>query len=768
MKRNGGIINKNKTSINNLTAVGVWDTHDQFTNSIIWPKPPRIDSVSYTGDVGGATSADEKVLWGHNGASKFNFVYTGENLSGKTFDIVWSNTSFNGSNTDGGALTQTAVSPDSDTQLTYTNGLTVKTFSVSGDSSVTVSVRLNGSSTDLFTHTIEIASYNVRMVVDHPRNEGDQVYATFYLDGTTSLVDTAVDVRFYNNWTDADFYTDTTPTDYNGTFYQGGGYYSTIYYAYFGIIREDMINEATETFTVTPRSYGGTLGYSYFTLQNTGAGYNQFTIADTSRNFTVSVSDTTPNEGDTLTLSCEVEDSPGEGVRWELYSGTASIGDISSASGTFNMSNGVNGNNKYFYDLNITISRDFLTEGNETMTFRFYNQDTDALLATSQTITIQDTTTLGSVSQTATSINEGQSVTFTINVNGAQSGVNYTHYWQTVGLTSGSGFAAIGSDFSDGLTTGSFTINGSTGSGTVTRTMANDGFTEGTETWKLQVSNTASGPWVDAGTTVTVNDTSTGSTETIPGIGGDIGNILSAVSGLTSSTNYATIISAINGAGRGYKVVATPRRGAMAESMTGVNGASALSTSGTGHFDYAAWDNSSDYLELSSGFGNNTLNGYPYMGFVMFNSSGPYGVAIMLFRDYTSSTTLLKNLWYPNQDRELYTYVLNSDSSTVIDTSGNTSTIFSDNQQPNTNGYRNTGRFAQDDGSWGFVNGTTRLDGNGGPYHSQSPSNAYGPPANQNAGDSSQAQHYWGASYNTSTTTDTAPVGGAYFFIKYS
>ena len=585
------------------------------------------------------------------------------------------------------------------------------------------------------------------------------------MDGTTSQVANNVDVRFENNWSGAvDFYSDTTPTDYSGYF---SNYTNTWNSGLIGNIREDMLTEGTETFTISPRSYGGTLSYSYFTLVSQGQFYNQFQVNDTSRNFTTSITDTTPDEGDTITIVCEAEDASSETVRWELYSGTATSADLSPANGVFTMSSNTNSNGKHYYNLSITISRDFMTECSETAVLRFYNNDTDAYIHQSATITIGDTTTLGSVSQTATSINEGGAVTFTINVNGAQSGVNYTHYWRTVGLTSASGTSGQPSDFSDGAISGSFTINGSTGSGTVTRTMANDGFTEGTETWKLQVSNTSAGPWVDAGSTVTVSDTSTGSTEPLPGIGADISNILTAVNSLNWNTNYATIISAIENAGNGYRVIATPRASAMAEQMSGVANQAAMSTSGTGHFDLSAFNSTSDYLELTTGFSNSTLNGYPYMGFVMFNSSGPYGVAIMIFRDYTSTTTLLKNLFYPETDRELYTYVLNANNSVVTDTSGNTSTIISDGMDPGTNGYYTTSRFARDDGVWGFVNGTTRLDGNGGPYPSQNSSNAYCPPANQNSGDS-VTPHYWGASYNTSTNTDTAPRGGAYFFIKYS
>lgn len=763
MKRNSGIISKT-IQFDASDVAGVYDIHDTFIYDDNIPKNPIISSVSASGEHGGTTSADIRINWG---VSTFTFTYTGVDLSGYNYDIEWTGVGVSTTYTADGTWTKTNVSPSNDTTLTYTNGLRIQRESVTGDFSITVNVKIAGTSTILFTHTVAIPDYNVKVSTYTPRSEGDSVYTSLTLEGTSSLVDTSLDIRVYNSWTTQDFYTDVTPTDYAGSW---NSYYYFTYYSFFmGTIREDMLTEGDETFGMSYRAWNHAyLTYNYFIPQTSGVGYSQFVITDTSKNFTTTISDSTPNEGDTITITCEAEDSSGELVNWQLTSASvASSSDINPTSGSFSMSGTTNANGKHYYALSITVSRDFITEGTETFAIEFRNQNND-LVHTSSNITIQDTTALGSVSQTATSINEGGSVTFTINVTGAQSGVNYTHYWKTVGLTSASGTPGQASDFSDGATSGSFTISGTTGQGTVTRTMASDGYTEGTETWKLQVSNASTGPWEDAGLTVTVNDTSTGTAEPAAGIGSDVANILSAVSSYTSSTNYATIISAINGAGNGYKVVATPRRGAMAESMTGVNGASALSTSGTGHFDYAAWNDSTNYLELSSGFSNSTLNGYPYMGFVMFNSSGPYGVAIMLFRDYTSSTTLLKNLWYPNTDRELYTYVLNANNSTVIDTSGNTSTIYSDNQQPGTNGYNSTSKFAADDGVWGFVNGTTRLDGNGGPYPSNSPSNAYGPPANQNAGDSSNTPHYWGASYNTSTTTDTAPVGGAYFFIKYS
>ena len=753
VQRNIGIKGPKQT-YSSFGFSGVLDIHDHYVNIKQIPTAATI-SLMLSGSSGwdGANWT-----WGR----EIEFSFTGTNLAGANSTLYYTANTVSGTQPAAGNLDDGtwsgSFSSSSSTSAVLSKRLKLQT---SPKPTYTFQWQIRTGSTSgpiIFTsQNITISAYTMTLTTGQSSyNEGDTVYATFAWGGVSAGTNLAR--RLYNNWTTGEFVTDNEPTSYSNNF-------STT--LNMGTVRQDLVNENNETFTIGVRSYGSAdIGYQYLSLSNTGSGYNQFTVVDTSYYHSSSVSDTTPDEGDTITISLEAYGSANETITWEVYNTSTSNADFSSTTGTFNLSGGTNSDGRHEGSFTLVIERDFITEGSEVFYIIFKNSN-GATIGQTSNITIGDTTTLGSVSQTATSINEGDSVTFTINVNGAVSGVNYTYYWKTVGLTSASGQHQT-TDFSDNTTTGTFTINGTTGQGTVTRTMANDTYTEGTETWKLQIGPTVGGPWSDAGSTVTVADTSTGTAEPQLGLGPDVASILNAVSSYNWDTNYATIISAIQGAGRGnYKVIATPRASAMAEQMSGVNGNAAMSTSGTGHFDYAAWNSTTNYLELTDGFSNSTLDGYPYMGFVMFNSSGPYGVAIMIFRDYTSNTTLLKNLWYPNQDRELYTYVLNSDGSTVIDTSGNTSTIFSDGQSPGTNGYNNTGRFASDDGSWGFVNGTTRLDGNGGPYHSNSSSNAYGPPANQNSGDS-VTNHYWGAAYNTSTNTDTAPRGGAYFFTRYS
>jgi len=217
-----------------------------------------------------------------------------------------------------------------------------------------------------------------------------------------------------------------------------------------------------------------------------------------------------------------------------------------------------------------------------------------------------------------------------------------------------------------------------------------------------------------------------------------------------SYNNVADIKTQIENAG--YTLIATPAYNGMAENQSGTT-----NISGLGQFNYSEFD-SGTTLATSDGFSNSSLNGYPYMAFAGFGPNGFEGMAAMMYRDYASAA--LRDFFAPNQNRNLYCYVLNSDGSEVTDVSGNTSTIYSDGQSPNSNGYNSTSRFASDDGSWGFSIGTSRLDGNGGPYLQDSQSNSYGC-ENRNSGDTSGDQFFWSSATQTGTQSY-----GFYFFVK--
>lgn len=229
----------------------------------------------------------------------------------------------------------------------------------------------------------------------------------------------------------------------------------------------------------------------------------------------------------------------------------------------------------------------------------------------------------------------------------------------------------------------------------------------------------------------------------------------------TSVSTVRAALENINVAG-GLSVVATPTYKNVAESMSSQNGA--LTTEGV--FNRQAF-NSAAHLEPSGGFGDNSMNGQPYLGFIGFARGKFYGSGVMLYEDYAGSTTTeLRDFFYPNQYRNLDAYVLNADGTyrSYNDGTGvgSTQTIFSDGHSPGSRGYYSTNRFARDDGAWGF-NYSERLNGNSTTLtHTRGTSSgAYGA-ANQNSGDSNAQTFYWDTT--RISTTDYL----FYFFVVYA
>jgi len=202
----------------------------------------------------------------------------------------------------------------------------------------------------------------------------------------------------------------------------------------------------------------------------------------------------------------------------------------------------------------------------------------------------------------------------------------------------------------------------------------------------------------------------------------------------------------------GYTLIATPAYAGMAESMGGTTG----TINSLRQFNSSEFDSGSE-IELSSGFSDSGLNGMPAMIFAGFGPNGYEGIAFQGYRTYGSGTSL-KNFFSPQQNRELAVMVIDKNGNERSATTGQ-STIYSDNQQPNSNGYYQSNRFAADDGSWGFRFGASRIDGNGGPYLSGNSADAYGV-ENRNGGDASNSDFFFGNASTSSTSQ------GFYFFIK--
>lgn len=231
-----------------------------------------------------------------------------------------------------------------------------------------------------------------------------------------------------------------------------------------------------------------------------------------------------------------------------------------------------------------------------------------------------------------------------------------------------------------------------------------------------------------------------------------VADINTAMSGYTNTTAASTVVGALSTLG--YTVISIPEYQGCAEQMVGATGS--LTTYGT--FSIDAFDSTNPIARTTS-FTTAALNGFPYIGFIGFDANSFFGCGIMVYSDYSTTGTLLKDLWYPNQYRTTFGHIRDANGTIHENTSTTTRTIYSDNQQPGTNGYNQTTRFAADDGTWG-IRFNSGLDGNGGPYLSQVTTDRWGC-ENPNGSDSSANDFYWGSTVNVST------VYKFYFFVGY-
>ena len=232
-----------------------------------------------------------------------------------------------------------------------------------------------------------------------------------------------------------------------------------------------------------------------------------------------------------------------------------------------------------------------------------------------------------------------------------------------------------------------------------------------------------------------------------------VADINTAMSGYVEGTLPSTVVTALSNLG--YTTIAIPTYNACAELLVGV---SPGPLTAAGRFNIDAFNTTTPIARTVS-FNTTALNGFPYIGFVGFANSAFWGCGIMVYSDYSTLGTLLKDLWYPNQYRTTFGHVRDANGTIYENTSTATRTIYSDGQGPGVNGYYATNRFSVDDGTWG-ISFNAGLDGNGGPYLSQFATDRWGC-ENPNGGDSAAANFYWG-----STTVSTQQYK-FYFFVGY-
>ena len=543
MTRNSGLIGTKK-NISSLDATGVHDTFDNYNamKDDSWPMPIAVSYLSISFD---NTSTTSNYLWGDtisitvNGSGLTTLYYTMNVTSGSNSTSYWLDGSINGQ-LSGNTLSQT-----------FSKRLK---FQTAGVSSFTFTFQFRtGSTTGPIIATsapITVAQliYDITMPIG---NEGSNYYYKPNFSGLTTS-GTAYFGSPGSSFTSSEWSSQYTRYYYG---YQANGATSQNH----GILSKDLTTEGNSHSAGYMRVRFQTnvdQSYNYVSFTKNGSGsasINQYIyVNDTSLTPTVTISDTAPNEGDTITITVQALTPSGTQFNVAIVNTTATATDYGVLSATTISMNSSAGGGQYYGQFSHTISRDFVTEGNES----FYYQITaveDGSPHNSPTVTIQDTTTLSNITVSTNSINEGSSVTFTVNTIGAISGQTYPYYYR---MKSNTGF--MGShDFTDGLTNGSFTISGTSNSGSFTKTLASDGYTEGTEVIKAEVGPTSSGPWTSS-PTVSVADTSSGATE--PTNTFLISKNLTGTQGYTMYTNTVTKDMATSSA-RTIPVGYNPRTG---------------------------------------------------------------------------------------------------------------------------------------------------------------------------------------------------------------
>ena len=259
-------------------------------------------------------------------------------------------------------------------------------------------------------------------------------------------------------------------------------------------IANDFLTESSETFSFVLRtnSTSGTVVATSSTI----------TVVDLVPSYSVTPSTNSVNEGGSVNFTINTVNVGSGATLYYSTGGSMEAADFSNNSLTGSFSIIGTGATTGVATVTRTIANDVNTEGNETFTFVVRTTSSSGtVVATSSTITVLDVVPEYSVTPSTNSVNEGSSVVFTVTTVGIANAT--VLYWTTLSTLG----AILSSDFNDAAVSGSFTVNSNTG--TITRTLASDRFTDGLEKFKLQIRTAStSGTIVATSNEVTINDTS--------------------------------------------------------------------------------------------------------------------------------------------------------------------------------------------------------------------------------------------------------------------
>ena len=253
-----------------------------------------------------------------------------------------------------------------------------------------------------------------------------------------------------------------------------------------------LVNEITEAFKVVV-STGSTLGpqVGISTLVRiTNLGLPSYTITPSAASV---------NEGSSVSFTVNTVNSTG--TLYYSTNGTANAADFTDNSLTGSFSVVSTGSTTGVGTIIRSIATDFDTESGEQFSITVRTGSTSGPgVTTSSNVTIGDVTPTINVTESATTVNEGGSVTFTISGSNIPDGTYYYTIYEEEGTVAST-------DFNPANLNGSFSI--SNNSGSITITIAEDITSEGPDKFKIQIrTGSISGTVIAESNAITINDTS--------------------------------------------------------------------------------------------------------------------------------------------------------------------------------------------------------------------------------------------------------------------
>ena len=258
-------------------------------------------------------------------------------------------------------------------------------------------------------------------------------------------------------------------------------------------ITSDAISESTETFKIEIRE-GSTSGTKVAETQN-------ISINSIDSYYTITPSAASVNEGSSVSFTVN---TAGVSTSQPLYystGGSASAADFTDNSLTGSFSLVSTGSTTGVGTIVRAIATDFNSESGENFNIAVRTGSVSgSIVATSSNVTIGDVTPTVNVAESATSVNEGGSVTFTISGSNIPDGTYYYTIYEEDGTVAST-------DFNPANLNGSFSV--SNNSGSITITIAEDITSEGPDKFKIQIrTGSISGTVIAESSAITINDTS--------------------------------------------------------------------------------------------------------------------------------------------------------------------------------------------------------------------------------------------------------------------